>query len=242
MSRRKIQFVNKFLIVVALLCLKNACSQPLTSATVELWKYGVQNTIPTLRTALTNPHAEVRSIAAGLLAEDKDVGSIPLLRAALVKESNREVKASIAAALASLHTWQDTVLLIEVCNGEGIDHIARLDAANKVLDNGSWQCTASVASLLGGATDPPSRELSLQYLRRGYSCSPGSPRTGVQAFALDELLDPVPLNRQYASEILSMCGSHESIRALEHAIAVEPDVATRQRLAENLKRMKSRFS
>ncbi len=229
------------LLALLSLIVETGFSQPPSNPTVVLWQYGVANTIPSLRIALNNEHFEVRSIAAGLLAEGRDLEAIPLIQEALVKEPDPRVRESMQRALAALKAWQPAPAFIKTCTDRNIDHIARLEAANRLKDIGGNQCLIPVLGLLNESTDPPSRELSLQYLRRISVAPPAAYMTDLQAFLLAELRDPLPMSRQYASDVLSLWGNQNAIPALEAAIAVETSVPTRDHLEENLTRLKARF-
>jgi HEAT repeat protein len=241
MCNKSCCLVKAALLTFLLLSTETGFPQPPPNPTIVLWQYGVSNTIPSLRVALNNEHFEVRSLAAGLLAEDKDLEAIPLIQDALAKETDPRVTLSMRQALTTLKAWQPAPLLMKTCNDPNVDHIARLEAANRLLDLGGNQCLSSVLDLLDQSTDPPSRELSLQYLRKLSVAPPTAYMPKLQAFLLAELRDPVPMSRQYASDVLSLWGNQNAIPALEAAIAVETSVPTRDHLEESLIRLKSRF-
>lgn len=210
--------------------------------TVEsvLMQYHISNTIPELRAALKNRNPDVRALVAKVLANDRDVGSIPLLREALKKEHIESVRLSLAASLASLKDQEGFDALGKTCNDGSTDQTTRLMAANQLLDAGGNECTRSVIEILGDNPDAPSRELGLQYLRRTtLVASSLLPR--LRTILLKELRDASPMNRQYASECISVFGDANSIPALNSAIRAEKYRATRLHLEENLDRLKARL-
>jgi HEAT repeat protein len=218
--------------------------QAMTQAppTVEVWlrSHGVSDSTPALRNALKNPNPEVRSLAAGTLALRKDTESIPLIREALQKEQVPNIKVNLEHALATLQDWQGNATLIDTCNDRRIEPSLRLQAANKLLDLGGNECTPSVVEIFGNKPDPPNRALGLQFLRR-VTTIPILLMPKLQASLVEGLKDPAPMNRQYASECLSVFGNRDSLRELENAVANEKDPTTRQHLEENLRRAKARF-
>jgi HEAT repeat protein len=204
-------------------------------------QYHITDTIPGLRVALKNPNPNIRTLAAGMLANDKDVDSIPMLRDALDNERTESVRLSLAASLATLKDWQGLDSLKKTCNDADESHTTRLLAANRLLDAGSNDCMVSVVDILGDKPDAPSRELGLQYLRRTISAPPFLlPK--LQTILVSELRDESPINRQYASECISVLGDENSVPALENAISIEKHQPTRLHLEENLKRIKARLN
>lgn len=206
-----------------------------------LMEYHIPNTIPGLRTALKNPNPNIRILVASVLANDRDVDSIPMLREALENERVESVRLVLASSLATLKDWQGLDSLRKTCNDRDDTPTTRLLAANRLLDAGDNTCMVSVVDILGDKPDPPSRELGLQYLRR-ITFAPSFLLPKLQTILLNELRDTSPINRQYASECISVLGDANSIPALENAISVEKDQPTRLHLEENLKRIKARLN
>jgi HEAT repeat protein len=240
MSFRRSLALSILLISIVLANFQNAVSQAPPTVDSVLMQYHIPHTIPTLRAALKNPNSNIRTLAAGVLAQDKDADSIPSLREALESERVESVKLSLAAALATLKDYKGLDSLKTTCNDRDISKTMRLIAANQLLDGGRDDCTASVVDMLGENPDPPSRELGLQYLRR-ITSAPSSLLPKLQPILLSELGDISPINRQYVSECISIFGDANAIPALENAISMEKDQATRLRLEENLHRLKARL-
>lgn len=220
--------------------MKNVGAQAPPTVESVLMQYHISNTIPELRAALKNKNPDVRALVARILANDRDVGSIPLLREALKKEHIESVRLSLAASLASLKDQEGLDALGKTCDDGSINQTTRLMAANQLLDAGGNGCTRSVIEILGDTPDAPSRELGLQYLRRTtLVASSLLPR--LRTVLLNELRDASPMNRLYASECISVFGDANSVPALESAIAAERDRTTRLHLEENLDRLKARL-
>jgi HEAT repeat protein len=240
MPLRRSLALSIFLISTVVTNLAKAVFQAPPTVDSVLMQYHIPNTIPTLRAALKNPDPNIRTLVAGVLAQDKDVDSIPLLREALESEQIESVKLSIATALASLKDYKGLDSLKTTCNDRDVRPTTRLIAANRLLEGGRDDCTASVVDILGETPDPSSRELGLQYLRR-ITSAPSSLLPMLQTILLNELRDTSPINRQYASECISVFGDVNAIPALEKAISIEKDQATRFHLEENLHRIKARL-
>ena len=214
--------------------------QPPPAPQVFLAQRGVQFTVPDLRRALANPDPEVRGVAAGALAEMRDVGAIPLLHSALDRELIPRVRISISGALAELDQWQGAASLIHSCRDTQLEATSRLKAANALIEMGSGECSESALEILEQAPRAPSRDLGLSYFRRVTRISEVL-RPRVEKVLIGELRDPSPMNRQYASEALSVLGTERSIAALTGAVQGETDGVTRRHLNENLQRLKNRL-
>ena len=91
--------------------IRKVSAQAPPSVESVLMQYHITDTIPGLRVALKNPNPNIRTLAAGMLANDKDVDSIPMLRDALDNERTESVRLSLAASLATLKDWQGLDLL-----------------------------------------------------------------------------------------------------------------------------------
>jgi HEAT repeat protein len=221
--------------------LKETTAQAPPTIESALMEYHIPNTIPGLRTALKNPNPNIRILVASVLANDRDIDSIPMLREALENERVESVRLALASSLATLKDWQGLDSLRKTCNDRDDTATTRLLAANRLLDAGDNTCTVSVVDILGDKPDPPSRELGLQYLRR-ITFAPPFLLPKLQTILLNELRDTSPINRQYSSECISVLGDANSIPALENAISVEKDQRTRHHLEENLKRIKARLN
>jgi HEAT repeat protein len=220
--------------------IKEVAAQAPPTLDSVLMQYHIPNTIPGLRAALRNPNPNIRTLAASALANDKDVDSIPMLREALENERVESVWFVLGSSLAALKDWQGFDTLRKTCNDRDVTPTTRLLAANRLLDAGDNACMAPVIDILGDKPDPPSRELGLQYLRR-ITFAPTFLLPKLQTILVNELRDTSPINRQYASECISVLGDANSIPALENAISNERDQSTRLHLEENLKRTKARL-
>ena len=130
-------FHKYFRYVVLLGILGEVCGstaqQPPTSEEV-LRQHGVPFTIPYLRAALKNPNPEVRSIAAGVLAEKRDIDAIPLISVAQDHETVSWVRINLAAALSTLEQHRGDASLLKMCNYQASEVTTRLMAANRLLE------------------------------------------------------------------------------------------------------------
>lgn len=216
------------------------CAQAPPTPESFLAQHGVAFTNVAIRGALKSPDPDLRGVAAGVLAERGDLGAVPLLKTALDQENIPRVKISFAAALEKLRDKRGERSLLLLCKENEIEPTARLMAANKLLDVGSELCLPQVLSILENKADQPTRDLGLLYLRR-ITDSPAALKVRIETFLINELQDTSPINRQYASEGLSVLGGDRSVVALDRALSQEKSDATRLRLRENLSRLQLRL-
>jgi HEAT repeat protein len=206
-----------------------------------LSQHRVGSSLNSLREALCNPDPAVRGVAAGVLAERRDVASIPLLKAALSAESVPRAKVAISNALTELDRQQGGLALIAHCNDPNAPVTTRLAAALRVLDLGRNDCLASVVNLLSSSPDAASREMGLTYLSR-ITRSPDDLRPTIQGILIKGLTDSAPPNREHASEALSILGDQSADSAFQSAIHVERDSHVRNRMEQDLSRLKARLA
>lgn len=202
-------------------------------------EHGVPITTPGLEKALANPDPDVRSAAAGVLAERRSLESIPFLETAWKREAVPRVRDSMGAALQELRSHERDATLISICTNDAAAPIDRLTAANQLLSLSNPACTAAVIAQLNPADSSYTQQLTLEYLRR-ITHAPAAQLAPLRTYLYRELLDPLPINRQYAGECLSNFGDQASTHILEQAIEAEHDPQTKTRLIENLKRLKAR--
>jgi HEAT repeat protein len=206
-----------------------------------LSQHKVGSSLSSLREALHNPDPDVRGVAAGVLAERRDVASIPLLRAALSAESAPKAKIAISNALAELDRQRGGLALIALCNNPNAPATNRLSAALSVLDLGRNDCLTSVVNLLSSSPDAASRGMGLSYLSR-ITSSPDDLQPRVQLILVKGLADPTAANREHASEALSVLGDGSAAKALELAIRNEKDLPVRSQMEHDLSRLRARIA
>src|SRR4051794_27938873 len=98
------EFISTSAVVLALWLSGHiyAQEQPPQTTANFLTQHHVEDSPPGLRAALSNPDPAVRGVAAGLLAEEMDINSIPFLKAALVQELRLDIQVAIAGSLNEL--------------------------------------------------------------------------------------------------------------------------------------------
>ena len=218
-----------------------ALSQAPPSAAEFLGARGIAFTTPGLEKALAHPDPDVRSVVAGMLAERRSLEAIPFLETAWKREAVPHVRDAMGTALAELRSHERDASLIGICTNDRAAPIDRLTAANQLLSLSNPACTAAVIAQLSPADSSYTQQLTLEYLRK-ITHVPPAQLAPLRTYLYRELLDPLAINRQYASECLSLFGDQASTHILEQAIEAEHDPQTKTKLIENLKRLKARNS
>jgi hypothetical protein len=216
-----------------------------------LAQHGVENTIPGLRAALKSPDARVRSVMAQLLAQEKDVASVPFIFAAFEKEQYPWHKIPLAYSLAMLHDGRGTAFLLKACTDGLVDNPlaegngVRLEAANRLLALGKDkalnlrgdECLVPVIeSLENESSDPWNRAASLDYLRDVPHSPPPTLMPKVQSYLLVSLEDPATAVE--ASDGLARWGDRGAIPALRVAVVAAEKEERARRTIENQRALK----
>ena len=210
---------------------------PQTTASF-LAQHHVEDSPPGLRAALANPDPAVRGVAAGLLAQKMDTKSIPFLETALVREPRIDIQVTLAGALNELgdgvgHRW-----LVNKCNQANAAPVARMLAANKLLETHSDDCLGPVLDMLGGEPGHDGTSLGLQYLRKSKTPPDNSLRE-LKIKLEATLSDSTPEDRWNASRILAVIGDSASVTPMQKAIQEETNVEYRHRLEDNLRALRA---
>lgn len=235
---------HSYCLFVTLLCIGTAPAIGQAPPTVEasLASYGVSDSIPSLVEALRNPNHAVRGLAAGALAMRGQSAEIPEIERALNVETDQNVKVIMAKALADLHGQTGINNLIATCNDVTVSPDVRLQAAQAALDHNAQRCTRSVVDILARENVAPSSlSTGLQYLSRTTSTSPETMPV-VRRELASGLSSQNPMDRVFAAEALSIFGDAQSERELQDALNGEKNAAVRDKLDENLKRLRVRLA
>ena len=145
---------------------------------------------------------------------------------------------TIAGALNELgdgagHTW-----LVNKCKEANAEPVARMLAANKVLEKDSDDCLGPVLDMLGGRPDHDATSLGLLYLRKSKT-QPASSLKELKIKLEARLRDSTPEDRWNASRILAVIGDAGSIEPMQKAIREETDSEYRHRLEDNLRTLRA---
>jgi len=231
----------KHLLLFALTIISFCFSFAQAPPTIEdaLKTYGVQPTVPALRSALRNKRAEVRRLAAGQLRELKDTASVPFIIAALERERNSTVRFNMATSLLSLGSPVGRTELIAMCDDSAIGDDRRLNAASALVDAGEYACLPSIENVLSTTQESSTRAAALLILSRVQSI-PSTLMPATHDLLIKNLVDPVSAVRQYASECIAVIGDKAAAPNLQAAINVESDVLTKQQMERALQALEGK--
>lgn len=124
-----------------------------------LQRHHIPLTRPGIMAALRNPEADVRSVAAHVLAEEDAREAIPAIEEAFAEEKNPLVRLNLAYALAKFGELKGFDALQETCGNNSLWAFHRLEAARLLLQLGRENpgCLAALVDLLNEG-DPGSRQ------------------------------------------------------------------------------------
>jgi HEAT repeat protein len=211
-----------------------------------LQEHNVELTEPALLRALKSSDADVRYLSAMKLAEDKVVGAVPAIKAALAAESVPRDRANIALALGLLGDPSGHYELKRMCADENFPSAFRLDAVRYMFDlgaekdEGCLHAALEIAKLVdSGNQSVGDRVIAFELLARFRNLTSEESQS-VFDLLLHGLNDPDPYVRMQASSAFATLGDRNAIPYLEAAIAQEEDENIRTVLTINLNRLREK--
>ncbi|NJL28542.1 MAG: HEAT repeat domain-containing protein [Thermoanaerobaculia bacterium] len=210
-------------------------SRPIRSYEEQLAEYGVGVSKEALLAALSHPDPEVRSLAAGKLAEDRIEEAIPALRQVLAAADSWPSKISIGSSLARLGDASGFASLRNACVAAEPTHL-RVDAARSLLDRGDAGCFDTLVTILAGDDARTKRHAlnllpSYKNIVDFNSCR--------EKYIIAALTDKDEYLRLRAIPAMQLLGAKIAIPALESAADRETNEWLRARMLEELVRLKA---
>jgi HEAT repeat protein len=206
----------------------------------------VELTEPALLAALKSSDANVRYLSAMKLAEDKVVGAVPAIKAALAAESVPRDRTNIALALGLLGDPSGRDELKRMCADESFPSEFRLDAVRYMSDlgveryEGCLHAAKDIAKLVdSGNRSVGDRVTAFELLARFRNLTSEESQS-VFDLLLHGLNDPDPYVRMQASSAFATLGDRNAIPYLEAAISQEKDENIRITLTINLKKLQQK--
>jgi len=207
----------------------------------------VELTESALLAALNSSDADMRYLSALKLAEDKVVGAVPAIKAALAAESVPRDRVNIAFALGLLGDPSGRDELKRMCADESFPSEFRLYAVRYMSDlgaggnEGCQHAAMDIAKLVdSGNRSVGDRVTAFELLARFRNL------TSVESQSVFDLLlhglsDPDPYVRMQASSAFATLGDRNAIPYLETAISQEKDENIRIPLTINLKKLQEKM-
>lgn len=166
----RLQMKSRFVaaILVSLLTPLVLCSgqaPPTIEETLSREGVGLSN--EALLASLKSPKAEVRGMAAVLLAQRGYKSAIPAMNAALEEESDPTGRLNLASALDRLGQHSGLSALETLCNDQTLPADLRMNAAKKSLAHGGGTCAAAATEVLSASDNPASQLSALNYFLDG---------------------------------------------------------------------------
>ena len=189
----------------------------------------IELTEPALLAALRSSDADVRYLSAMKLAEDKVVGAVPAIKAALTAESVPQDRANIAFALGLLGDPSGRDELKRICADEDFPPQFRLDAVRYTFDlrverdEGCLHAAEDIAKLVDSGNGGAGYRVGAFELLARFRNLSSEESQSVFELLLHGLNDPNPYVRIGASSAFATLGDRNAIPHLEAAIAQEED-------------------
>jgi len=190
------------------------------SAKHALKRHGIVLTREALVSALRNPDAEVRELAAQVLAEDGEKEAIPSIVEALAAETVPANRVNIAFFLAQLGEETGSTALKRICDDFAISAWIRMLAAVNMRALHDDYCLASVVDVLQSSDDRGARMQALTLVTDFERPSEENAQK-LLSLAVKALADKEAGVRMIASDTLGRLGNVAAIPALQTALANE---------------------
>ena len=210
-------------------------------------EHNVELTEPALLAALNSSDADVRYLSAMKLAEDKVVGAVPAMKAALAVETIPRDRVNIAFALGLLGDPSGRDELKRMCADESFPSEFRLYAVRYMSDlgvekdEGCLQAAKDIEKLVdSGNRSVGDRATALELVARFRNLTSEESQS-VFDLLLHGLSDPDPYVRMQASGAFATLGDRNGIPYLEAAISQEKDEDIRIILTINLKKLQQKM-
>lgn len=205
-----------------------------------LQQHGIELTQPSLLSALENPNADVRFLAAMKLAEDKEVGAIPAIKKALTVESIPRDRVNMAVALGLLGDQSGNDELKKICADSAVIPEFRLYAVRYMFDLHSQDgdCLRAAEQIAKSKDAKPGDRISALGLLPQFQNLTAGESHKVFELVLKCLEDPEPIVRMAASDALAGVGNPSAARYLEAAMAREQDESVRSTFQKDLKKLR----
>jgi HEAT repeat protein len=198
---------------------------------MELHKYGISQ--GSLRAALRDPRPQVRSLAAGEIAQKRDFDSIAAIEQVLKIEKNGLARFNMASALVELKSSVGNDALGHICEDASVSDGLRLQAASRLMDANDERCLTQVANILKESREPSGKISALLTLSKAGSRSQ-SLTSSIHPTLISNLKDIDPAVRQYAGQCIAAMNDQAAVPYLKTAIKNESDPLTKDRMQNSL--------
>lgn len=212
----------------------------------QLRERNVELTEPALLRALKSSDAEVRSLSAMKLAEDKVVGAVPAIKEALIAETVPRDRVNLAFALGLLGEPSGRDELKKMCSDENLASEFRLDAVRYMFDldaekdEGCLHAALDIAKFVDSGNRSVGDRITAFELLARFPKLTSEESQSVFDLLLHGLNDPDPYVRMQASSAFATLGDRSAIPYLKAAISQEADENIRAMLTINLNRLREK--
>lgn len=199
---------------------------------------GINRAPASLTAALRNSDPYVRSLAANMLAQDRDLEEVPQIEAALTVETDPQARIGISGALSSLHDPKGAESLWAMCTDPKLPIRFVIESAShlQLLRLPSGICADTIIDSLIIESDASYRDYALNSLPPMYKEVSPSQQARILAAVEGLLKDPAQQTnvRLAAGHALTQIGSLSSVDAFNAAILREKDANMKRWLQDDL--------
>ena len=195
---------------------------------------------PSLVAALLSDDAEVRKLAAGVLANRWPKDAAPAIEEAMLREADDWNRIWMAFDLAKLGDKAGREMLGTECHNTGEWGSTRMLAARKMSELHDDSCVDSVLDVLGSDSDPQdtnAKESALDLVPSFIKHFTGQEYRKVLDLAEKALDDPAGGVRIAASIMLGRLGDVSAVPGLQAALAREQDETVQGVVSRDVKRL-----
>ncbi len=203
-------------------------SQAPPSIQQKLASRGIGISTEALIAALNDPRPEVRGLAAGQLAEDKDYDAAAAIATALDHEQVPEQRLNMARSLSALDDPRGRLAYVDLCESGSAPADLRLMAANEIAPQDEG-CSTSVVNMFAQSRSALEQLTELNYLLKRSAATGGAfaPENTLAVGLRTSLKSPVASVRDKAARCIAKYQTSELLEELQLSIAREADPAVK---------------
>jgi HEAT repeat protein len=194
-------------------------------------KYPLKLSQEELRSSLRSDDAQLRYLAAWVLADQGQKDAVPDIFTAFETESQPRPKAYLACALAELGDPRGVAALHQFCESDRLPEDLRLDVVRFLVEIHETPCIAPVVEALKGS-DPGNWQV-MPIIPNIKGLSPEE-SAQLRALLLESLSQPGSAVRLVAAQTLSQMHDFSALPELQTALANERDAIVRSALRDAL--------
>jgi len=227
-----------FLLIVAFFFSTAALAQAPPTVEQALQSRGISENLESIRSALTDSRADVRGLAASVLAERNDRESIRPIQQLLAKSSSNYERQNLSQALLKFGDKEGNRGMKALCEDESVQEDLRLIAANQLHEANDNGCLPAVIKMLSATTSVSTTLGCLDFLKHN-SAIPAASKSNLRPGLERSLKSEDASTRKAASECIARFILKDLADALRRALFAERDTAVREQMQLSLNQLEA---